>query len=217
MSTPSTTPSSRTSLIAAGGGAVALALLVGFAVGLPEITGDGHSGPGVEELAPLPDTLPGDLISLLGTEVPDEVLAQFGGTEQLEPLVDSASDNLATLFGDPTAFGLYTKVDGSAFLTVTVAPGEPGLFVPDGAPFDADVQGAARGNLEVVRVDDDTVCSVVYAAAIAEGQPVDPAEQPSRTHCQLGSEGLLYDVTGQGVGVDEVVIAAEAVRDLQES
>ena len=196
---------------------VALALLVGFAVGLHEITGDGHSGPGTETLAPLPDALPGDLISLLGEDTPPELVAQSGGPEQLEALVASASGNLATLFGEPTAFGVYSKADGSALVTVTVGPGGPGLFVPDGAPVGATEQGAARASLEMVRATDETVCSVIYATAIAEGQPVDPAEQPSRIHCQLGSDGLLYDVTGQGIGVDEVVTAAEAVRDLQEA
>lgn len=194
-----------------------LALMFGFVVGLPEVTDDAHSGPGVEELAPLPDTLPGDLISLLGPDTPPELVAQSGGAEQLESLVASASDNLATLFGDPAVFGVYSKADGSAIVTVTVGPGEPGLFVPDGAPVGAAEQGAARASLEIVQPTDETVCSLVYAQAIIEGQPVDPDEQPSRTHCQLGSEGLLYDVTGQGVGVDDVVAAAEAVRDLQES
>lgn len=215
MSTPSAKQSSRTPLIAAGGGVVLLALVVGFAVGLPEITGN-HEGGGAAataELAPLPDTLPGDLVSILGPDMPTELVEQSGGAEQLTALVDSADENLATLYGDPAAFGIYGKVDGSALVTVTVGPGEPGLFVPDGAPVSGEAQGAARSNLELVRVDDDTVCSVLYAQAIPEGQPVDPAEQPSRVHCQSSAEGLLYDVTGQGVSVDDVVAASDALQE----
>ncbi len=57
-STPTTT--ARTALLAAGGGVVALALLFGFAVGLPELTGDesgdaaGAAAAAPGELAPLP-------------------------------------------------------------------------------------------------------------------------------------------------------------------
>lgn len=213
--------SARTTVLAAVGGLLLLALLVGFAVGLPELAGSKESGePGESggapagELAPLPETLPGGLVSLLGPDMPPEVVAQSGGVERMQEVVTSATANLAEVFGEPTAFGIYGKPDGSALLTLAVGPGEPGLFVPDGAPVSAEVQQAARANLELVEVGD-TVCSVVYAQAIPTGQPVDPAEQPGRVHCSLADAGLLYDVTAQGIGVEETVAAAEAVRDAQ--
>ncbi len=215
-------PSTRTTLLAAGGGVVLLALVLGFVVGLPKAEGGETSGSGgsdsrvLTDLAPLPDTLPGDLVSLSSPDMPPELVAQTGGADRLAAVTGSAAENLTALFGGPADFEIYGKVDGSALLTVTVGPGEPGLFVPDGAPVSADVQGVTRSDLEVVRVADDTVCSVLYAQAASADAPADPAEQPSRVHCQLGSAGLLYDVTGQGLSTDDVVAATNAVRDLEE-
>ncbi len=147
--------------------------------------------------------------------MPPELVAQTGGAETLAAIVESAAVNLGDLYGTPADFAIYGRVDGSALLTVTIAPGEPGLFVPDGAPIAPEVQGAQRSDLEVMRIDDDTVCSVLYAQAVAEGQPLDPEEVPSRVHCQLSDAGLQYDVTGQGLSVDETVAAAREVHDLQ--
>jgi hypothetical protein len=219
--------SARTTVLAAVGGLLLLVLLVAFAVGLPELSGSKEGGEGNEsgepgesgsapvgELAPLPESLPGDLVSILGPDMPPEVAAQSGGVEQMQAVVTSATANLAEVFGEPTAFGIYGRADGTALLTLAVGPGEAGLFVPDGAPVSAEVQQAARANLELVEIGD-AVCSVVYAQAIPAGQPVDPEEQPGRVHCQLADAGLLYDVTAQGIGVEETVAAAEAVRDAQ--
>jgi len=213
----------RTTVLAAVGGLLLLVVLLAFAVGLPQVAGGGE-GEGeegseqttgaIDQLAPLPETLPGDLVSILGPEMPAELVTQSGGAEQMQAVVASAADNLAELFGEPTAFGIYGKVDGSALLTIAVGPGQAGLFVPDGAPVAADVQQAARSNLEVVEVGD-AVCSVLYSQAVPAGQPVDPEEQPARVHCRLTAEGLAYDVTGQGLDVEATVAAAEAVRELQ--
>lgn len=222
MSAHPVKPSARTTLLAAAGGLVLLVAMFGFAVGLPELADDEGSSSSAE-LDLLPDTLPGELVSLLSPDLPPEVVEQSGGAEQLTSVVDSASANVAELFGEPAAFGIYGRVDGSALLTITVGPGEPGLFVPDGAPVSAEVQGAARSNLEVTRVGD-AVCSTLFSQPIQAGQPVDPEELPGRVHCQLPSSegasdeasGLLYDVTGQGLSVEATVEAAEAVRALQE-
>ncbi|MGA8847668.1 MAG: hypothetical protein WB471_13720 [Nocardioides sp.] len=216
MSTSTENQSSRASLLAAAGGVVGLALLVGFAVGLPEIVGtdEGAAGPQVGELAPLPEALPGDLLSLLSPDMPTDVVEQSGGAEALTTIVESGADNVAALYGAPTAFGIYAKADGSALVTVTVAPGEPGLFVPDGTPISPEVQGLERSTLVVSEVEDG-VCSVVYAQQVAPGQPVDPDEQPGRVHCQLAAEGLLYDVTSQGISVAETVEAGHAVLEEQ--
>lgn len=223
MSNSTVKSSPRAALLAAGGGVVLLALVVGFAVGLPEISDDHaaadeatSSGPRIETLVALPETLPQGLVSLTSPEMPADLVAQTGGAEKIAEIIASASDNVADLFGGPADFGLYGKLDGSALLTVTVAPGEPGLFLPDGAPISAEVQGVPRSDLEVVRIDD-AVCSVLYSQPVAPGQPVDPEEQPARIHCQLGSSGLLYDVTGQGLSVAETLEAADAVRQAQES
>jgi hypothetical protein len=220
MSYSPVNPSLRTRLLAALSGVVLLALLLFFAVGLPDGGEDseGEGGEGGEgtsetaELAPLPESLPGDLLSLVGPEVPPEVVAQSGGAEQLQAVIDSATANLAELFGEPTAFGIYGRVDGSALVTVTVGPGSEGLYVPDGAPVDADVQQAARSNLEVVEVGD-AVCSVLYTQAVPAGQPVDPEEVPARVQCRLAADGLAYDVTAQGLDAEQTVAVAEAVRD----
>ncbi|CAN5387662.1 hypothetical protein BH09ACT12_BH09ACT12_31160 [soil metagenome] len=217
MSTSSAKPSYRTPLLAAVAGVVLLALVFAFAVGLPEADDEESAAaadPVVETLVDLPDSLPGDLVALTSPEMPDDLVEQTGGAEKIAEITASAAENVADIFGGPADFGLYGKVDGSALLTVTVAPGEPGLFVPDGAPVSADVQGVERSDLEIVRVGD-AVCSVLYTQAVASGQTVDPDEQPARVHCQLGSSGLLYDVTGQGLSVESTVAAGEAVLQNQ--
>lgn len=225
MST-SVKPSARTTALAAIGGIVALVAVFGFAVGLPKVSDDPDSsegagsagdGPQITELGALPDALPGGLVSFLSPDMPDALLEQAGGVDQATAAIASASDNLGELYGEPTAFGIYGKADGSGLVTVTIGPGEPGLFVPDGAPVSAEVQGAARAALEVVRVDAETVCSVLYDQPLAEGQPAEPAELPARIHCQLGSSGLLYDVTGQGISLDDLVAATDAIRDQVET
>lgn len=221
MSASTVKPSSRTTLLAVAGGVVGLALLFAFAVGLPELSGSDSSagssegGPRVEELGALPDSLPGDLVSLLSPDMPADIVEQSGGEQALNDIVASGADNVAALYGEPAAFGLYGKTDGSALVTVTIGPGDPGLFVPDGTPISPEFQKLARSTLELVEVEDG-VCSVIYAQPVAEGQPVDPSEQPSRVHCQLSSSGLLYDVTGQGVSIADTVGAGVAVRDQQE-
>ena len=216
MSTSTMKQSSRATLLAAGGGVLGLALLVGFAVGLPEIVGneEGVAGPQVEDLAPLPESLPGDLLSLLSPDMPTEVVEQSGGVEALTEIVASGADNVATLYGAPAAFGIYAKADGSALVTVTVAPGEPGLFVPDGTPISPEAQGLERSTLVISDVEDG-VCSVVYSQQVAPGQPVDPDELPGRVHCQLAAEGLLYDVTSQGLSLAETVEAGHTVLQEQ--
>ena len=218
MSTPSVKPSARTTFLAAAGGVVGLVLVVGFAVGLPEIVGDGEGAAGDAaysgDLAPLPESLPGELVSLLSPEMPGDMVEQSGGAEALQEIVASGADNVAELYGAPAAFGIYARTDGSALVTVTVAPGEPGLFVPDGTPISPEAQGLERSTLVVSEVEDG-VCSGIYAEQVAPGQAVDPAEQPGRVHCQLAAEGLLYDVTSQGISIDETVIAGRTVIDSQ--
>ena len=44
-------------------------------------------------------------------------------------------------------------------------------------------------------------------------QAADPAELPQRVHCQLGADGLLYDVTSQGLSIEETVTAADALLE----
>ncbi|MDE0776257.1 MAG: hypothetical protein OSB43_08290, partial [Nocardioides sp.] len=163
MSTSNRPSSARTALLAAASGVVLLAAVVGFAVGLPEVAGaEGGEGPGVEALAPLPESLPGDLVSLTSPEMPAEIVEQSGGAEALADIVDSGAANVAELYGEPSAFGIYGRTDGSVLVTVTVGPGEPGLFVPDGTPISPEVQGVARSTLDFVQTDDG-VCSVIYA------------------------------------------------------
>lgn len=216
MSTSNRPSSARTALVAAASGVVLLAAVVGFAVGLPEVAGaegaEGGEGPGVEALAPLPESLPGDLVSLTSPEMPAEIVEQSGGAEALADIVDSGAANVAELYGEPSAFGIYGRTDGSVLVTVTVGPGEPGLFVPDGTPISPEVQGVARSTLDFVQTDDG-VCSVIYAQPIAAGQAADPAELPQRVHCQLGADGLLYDVTSQGLSIEETVAAADALLE----
>ncbi len=227
--TSSRTSLSRGPVVGAVLGLLLLVGMVAFAVGLPEASGtasgtassdsaaDTTGSAATPDTVVLPDEVAGGLVSALSDAAPEELLAAYGGRESLATSLDAAQQGIEDLYGAPSAFALYADAAGSAGATVTVAPGEPGIFLPDGAPISAEAQGVARSTVVVTRADGAT-CSATFAEPVAAGQPVDENEVPSGVQCQLDStgDGLTYQLTGGGLTVAGATAVLRSVADAQE-
>lgn len=197
-------------------GLLLLVLMVGFAVGLPAVTGDGEdAGATSGEAVELPDTLPGGLVAQDGDQAPDpQGIDPAEYRERLEILQASAGDTLTEVFEAPAAFRVYTSTDGAVQALVTVLDQAPGLFAPDGPPVSAEASEVARPASELVRTGD-AVCAINWGEAVPIGQPVDDSATPAATRCQLGAGDRTYEMAATGLGPDQVVGALQALADDQ--
>ncbi len=198
-------PVDRSSLAGVVAGAVLLAGCVGFAVGLPEVVGGGETD------EPDPAAAPEEAAAAL-PELPEEIgdfrsaSSVTEGARQVE-LDDSAAAKLEEVFETDVEVITYVRgpaeqIDGVASATVYAA--EPGVFSPGGPPFDPKLSGYSRGLSELVRVDG-TRCAAAWQQPVPLGGQPDPRALPFQVQCQTGGEGLTYEVTTQGLSVDESV------------
>lgn len=197
--------SRRTPVVSAVAGAVLLAGTVGFAVLLPKLD-DGAEAATAADRAPveLPDRIGDDLVAVDTGTLPQQLAASFGDIDTLKKQEAAITDGLDDVFGVPGTFRVYASQDGAALAQVTVLDKAPGLFTPDALPIDPSVIGATRAAAELVRADG-AVCSVSWPAAVPEGQQVDPDVKPQGVRCQLGEGERTYELTTQGLGVDQTV------------
>lgn len=212
----------RTTVVSAVLGVVLLGGLFVFTVVVPELTEDAESSEsGSSENAgttdgsaiELPDRLSGGFVAAdLGT-LPPDLAEQLGDIEALIDQEDSIAEGLGDVFGAPGDFRVYAVEDGSALAQVTVLDRAPGLFTPDALPIDPAVLGVARPASELVEVDG-AVCAITWGQEVPEGQPVDETQPPQAVRCQLGDEDRTYELTSQGLLVDEAVAV---LRDLAEA
>ena len=70
--------------------------------------------------------------------------------------------------------------------------------------------GVTRAPSELVKVDD-AVCSVSWPAEVPEGTAVDPKVEPQGVRCQMGAGDRTYELSSQGLTVEETVSSLEAV------
>lgn len=208
--------SGRPTLIGAVLGVLLLGAVVAFAVLVPELSDDAEpmgaettTEPAALEPVELPDTLPLGLLAVdsgeLGPDVPIEGLAEQEA---------SAVEQLESLFGDAAAFRVYATPARDVIAQLVVLDRAPGLFTPETIPLDPALSGNERDAVEMVNVDG-TVCSVNYGAPVAAGQPIDPTAVPVSVRCQLGAGERTYDISAQGVTVDQTleVLQAAAAQD----
>lgn len=216
------TTQTRTSLVGALVGLVLLGLVVAFAVGVPELTGDdataqaADAGEGAEgsaepeDLEPidlptgLSGELSGELVAVDTGELPEALAAQFGDLSDLGAQQASVAEGLQALFGVPGAFRLYAASDGSALVSLTVLDKAPGLFVPEALPIDPSVLGVTRAAVEIVDIDG-AICSLNWGADVPAGQPIDPAVPPQGVRCQLGDGERTYEISAQGLTPEATV------------
>lgn len=180
------------------GGLVVLALLVVFAVLLPQATGGPES---------LPDTLPGGLTAVDDVDdVPEAERAQAEDfAERQRGINDSGAEELEELFGAPAKVRSYYDQENDRQVTVTVVDTEAGPFLPNGPPFDASYLDLERNVSELVK-SGDGVCALYYQEAVPEGQEITPdQEEPQAIQCQVGANGATYQLYGRGLDAEEAV------------
>lgn len=214
--TTSRSSATRTGLLGLAAGVVLLVLLGGFAIGLPKVDGAG-SAPS------LPDTLPGGLraVELVARDAAngggqDAAQAQEFLSKQ-EEISDSAVKALEGQYDAPVALRAYQgdvlpQAQGQAQgqqqtrtqLTVTVIDAPAGPFLPQGPVPDPATYGAARGTYSLESIGDGR-CSLAWAQAVPQGQPVDPDEVPQSVYCQVGHGERTYLGIGNGLTGQQVV------------
>lgn len=214
-----TPPSSRGPILGALTGLVLLGGLVAFTLGLNEAD-DGTSVAGAtasgearttDGAIDMPEVLPGDLVSVTSAAMPTGLVDQLGGREVIVKSLVTGADGIADLYGGPAGLALYGRTDASALMTIAVSTTAPGLFLPDGLPpLTPEAAGVARAQQVLERVDG-AVCNVGFKEAVPLGQPVDEAELPVSTICQLSDGGRTYQLSGNGVSEEEAVTALKAL------
>ncbi|PWN01961.1 hypothetical protein DJ010_15585 [Nocardioides silvaticus] len=186
----------RSTLVGAASGAALLAGVVGFAVGLPEVTGDEPDGGGTEQSdvsgTPATDLLPEDLL--------DGALVRYTSLNQeLAPLFEDVEayggEQLTDSFDTDSAVGVYATPDEQVRVAVTIYNGESGLFIQTGPPVPPEMSANSETQGEYVR-HGDAVCFAQYQSqAKAEGGP------PFQVQCQLVAGGRTINVYEAG-GLD---------------
>ncbi|CAN5473522.1 hypothetical protein BH11ACT8_BH11ACT8_22390 [soil metagenome] len=207
-------------VVGAVSGVVLLGAVTAFSVGLTNAEGGSATLPGETAstsatasggTVELPEALPGGLISVDSDQMPSDLVDQLGGPDDLRRSLDSASAGVTDLFGSPSVLGLYGRTDASVLVRVVVAPGDPGLFLPEQfLPIAPDVLGVARAPQVLEKVDG-AVCFETYAQPVAAGTAVDPGEVPQSVICQLGADGRTFQISGGGLDAAASVTALHAL------
>ena len=210
-------PIERSTVAGVAIGAVLLAGVVGFGVGLPELVGDSDETAAVE-LPKLPDTLTDDVKALSAvtpedaqarTEQDSKDIEQF--TQRVAQSDREAASHLATLYDQATvrSYVSLKSMDpqtstGLKTLGVSVVPGEAGMVIPRG-PFEIENSGA---HYKLQKVGGHQ-CAVSWSEQVdpSTGQPVQGGDNSSsyQVECRDDRDGLAYSVFGNGF--DEKQIA----------
>ena len=209
----------RTTVISAVSGVVLLAGVFAFTVLVPKIGDDAEQAAGADESSStqtaagpveLPDKIGAKLVAVDVGTLPPDLAQRFGDLDALKKQEAAIADGLDDVFAAPGAFRVYAASDGSAVAQVTALDRAPGLFAPDALPVDPSAIGVTRAPSELVKVDD-AVCSVSWPAEVPEGTAVDPKVEPQGVRCQMGAGDRTYELSSQGLTVEETVSSLEAV------
>ena len=178
----------RSTLAGAATGAVLLGAVFGFAVGLPEWTGDEANADADQAKAdttPVADLLPDTLLHgglvPLSTVKPDlktiaDKVETYGG------------DKLTDAFGTDVAVGIYVTPDLQAQVALTIYDGESGLFLQQGPPVPPEASANSQTESDVLRVGDAVCIGQWQAGAEAKHQP------PFQVQCQRVVDGRTINV-----------------------
>ncbi|MBM9461106.1 hypothetical protein JK386_14485 [Nocardioides sp. zg-536] len=193
-------------------GIVLLAVVVGFAVGLPEATGG-------KDLPKLPDRLDSRFVALSAVTPEDGGATSSAGAEQIKAFAASAQASekkarkrLGELYGEAEVrsyLDLPATVAGNpqarpAQFSVTVVPGDAGLVIPSG-PFEID--GAQTGaHYELTEIDG-YLCSKLWSDPVdpMTGLPtgLEPSGDSYQVECRAERGGLTYDIYSSGLDPEE--------------
>ncbi len=181
----------RSTIVGAASGVLLLAGVVGFAVGLPEVTGDeadasGEAGTAVAESG----TPPAELIpeTLL-----DGALVRYPAidpqmTEVAAQVETFGTDKLTDVFGTGVAVGLYATPDLQVQVAVTIYDGESGLFLQKGPPVPPEMAASQETIGDIVRQGDSVCIAQWQAQTYAQDGP------PFQAQCQRVVAGRTINV-----------------------
>lgn len=181
----------RSTIVGAASGVVLLAGVVGFAVGLPEVTGDepeAQVDSGAEQETddrPVADLLPATILDGALQRYPD-INPEYAETAgQVEVY---SSDKLTEVFGSDAAVGLYTTPQLELQVAVTIYDGESGLFLQQGPPVPPEMAASSQTIGDVVKQGNSVCIAQWEAQAFSTGGP------PFQAQCQRVVAGRTINV-----------------------
>ncbi|WP_141015311.1 hypothetical protein [Nocardioides sambongensis] len=205
-------PNPRSTYAGIATGAILLAGVVGFGVGLPEVVGDGSA-----ETPALPDQIAGyTALSQVTAEdagvTSDEdkaALEEFLASaekqdeEAAEALGEEYGDASVRAYVDAAGMANAAQTGGTGQFSVTVLPGEETGPVFSGGPYQADTY-----RLQTI---DGHRCSVAWQSSTPGAEPTDLDYQ---VECRAAEGGLVYDVYSIGIAPEK---AADILTELIET
>jgi hypothetical protein len=196
----------RSTLTGAAAGVVLLGAVFGFAVGLPEWTGDeakADTTPDKTDTTPVADLLPDKLLD--GGLVP--IASIDPKYQQLADQVQKyGGDKLTDAFDTDVAVGIYSTPDLQAQVAVTIYDGESGLFLQQGPPVPPQMSASSQTVNDVVRIGDDVCIGQWQTEAKAKNQP------PFQVQCQRVVDGRTINAyAAPGITPEQ---AAQIVDDV---
>lgn len=200
----------RSTLVGAVSGVALLAGVVGFAVGLPEITDDGLEPHGdtdkeASDGTPVADLLPDTLLDGALQRYP-EIDPQY--TEMADEVEVYSGEKLTEVFGTDAVVGLYTTPDIQTQVAVTIYDGESGLFLQQGPPVPPEMAVNSQTLSDVVR-QGESVCIAQW-----ESQAYQQGSAPFQAQCQRVVAGRTINVyAAPGLTVEQT---ADLVDDVAE-
>jgi hypothetical protein len=199
----------RSTLTGAATGVILLAGVFGFAVGLPEVTGD-EAGSGTDSGAgqkadgrPAIDLLPATILDGALQRYPD-INPEFAETAGRVEIY--SGDKLTKVFGSDTAVALYSTDKLELQVAVTIFDGEPGLFLQQGPPIPPEMAASSQTIGDVVKQGNSVCIAQWEAQAFATGGP------PFQAQCQRVVGGRTINVyASPGLSVEQT---ADLVDDV---
>ncbi|TYL54798.1 hypothetical protein FXB39_04065 [Nocardioides sp. BGMRC 2183] len=193
-------------------GAILLAGVVGFGVGLPEVTGDGTATPPA-----LPDEIAG--FTALSEVTAEEAgvtseedraaLEQFltnaekQDADAAKALGEEYGDASVRAYVDAEAMANAAQTGGAGQFSVTVVPGDDTGLVFSGGPY--------QGETYQLQTIDGHRCSVAWQSSTPGAEPTDLDYQ---VECRTAEGGLVYDIYSIGIAPEQ---AAEILTEIVET
>ncbi|UMG93833.1 hypothetical protein [Nocardioides sp. TF02-7] len=193
----------RSSIIGAAAGVVLLGGIVGFAVGLPEVVGEGSDVAAATDRRPVAELLPEDLL--------DGELQRIGAispqfTEMADQVESYGADRLSEAFGGDVAVARYATSGLDTEVSITVYDGESTFFLPTGPPIPPELS-AQQGLVNDVQQVGDAVCTGQWQA-----QAYQQGGAPFQNQCQRVVDGRTFNAhAGGGYTLEQT---AEALADV---
>lgn len=191
----------RSALVGVLLGVLLLVGVAGFAVALPEVTGDETAAKKPEQV-PAADLLAPALVSgslrPMSEAIPDLAALTVENERQ-------TTARLTELFDADAAFQVYSIPSLQKLVSLTILDRAPGLFQPDGPP-EPPAEGDKAGTNEMVRYGD-VVCAISWGAEIAPTTKAPAAALPVKVQCQKGYDDRTFEIFSKGLTAAQTAAA----------